>query len=68
MNLTMPDRSGSVSLGVAIIVEDFFGRASKEGAYLEYATDEQRRLGEKRPAGMVMNGETDPLVGQSLRS
>ena len=55
--------SGSVSLGVAIVVEDFFGRARREeGAYREYATNEQRRLGEKRPTAMVMNGETDPLV------
>ena len=54
--------SGSISLGVAIVVEDFFGRARREeGAYREYATDEQQRLGEKRPTAMVMNGATDPL-------
>ena len=48
---------------MAIIVEDFFGRARREeGAYREYATDEQRRPGEKRPTGMVMNGATDPLA------
>ena len=48
---------------MAIVVEDFFGRARREeGAYREYATDEQRRLGEKRPTAMVMNGATDPLV------
>ena len=53
--------SGSVALGVAIVVEDFFDRARREeGAYPEYATDEQRRLGEKRSTGMVMNGATDP--------
>ena len=50
-------------MGVAIVVEDFFGRARREeGAYREYATDEQRRPGEKRPTGMVVNGATDPLV------
>ena len=53
---------GSVWFGLAIVVEDFFGRARREeGAYREYATDEQLRLGEKRPTGMVMNGETDSL-------
>ena len=55
--------SGSVSLDVAIVVEDFFGRTRREeGAFREYATDEQRRVREKKPTGMVMNGGTDPLV------
>ena len=63
-----PRPSGSVSLGVAIVVEDFFGQARREeGAYREYATDEQRRLGEKRPTAMVMNGATDPLGPVSFR-
>ena len=52
---------------MAIVVEDFFGRARREaGAYREYAADEQRRLGEKRPTGMVMNDATDPLANARL--
>ena len=49
-------------MGFSFAADDPFrlGSRREEGAYREYATDEQRRLDEKRPTAMVMNGENDP--------